>query len=552
MAQPLDDISHLTILCAGGLNTSENFLQLNQENPGQAVILQNYEASLFGGYRRINGFQPVNNISTEVTNATEVGEGQIFGTWGFINSGTFEIYAARKIVGADQYVLYINAPGTGWDTVAGFPVRSSIGVSRIRIEFFTLAGVNWWIFVDGVNPALLYNGTTFYEVTSAGTGTAGSPGGDQLVDAPRYVAVFKNHLFVAGDPSFSNIVVHSAPLTTINAPFDWTVANGAGQLEADFPVVQIKPFRDENYIFGVDSIQKAIPDLAASFVLQDVTDEIGCIASDSVVEFATNLIFLSPDGIRVVAGTDKIGDVELSNKSDKIQRSLVQLQQQFDLSELNAVVIRRKTQFRYFISNLTIPAAESVGVIGNIRRNPQEGRMWEYGELKGISSNSAWSGFDEFGKEVVLHGDYLGNVYQQELGSSFDGEDIESIYTTPYLYLTDPIARKSMKKLHTFLRAEGSVDFSVNVEFQDHGHNHRAPLQPPAYPASLGTNNSQYDSGVEYDEPGVQYGAAGEAVFDITPQGSGYAVQFSYYSKGVFRPHTIQGFIPEFTIRGRR
>jgi len=38
-----------------------------------------------------------------------------------------------------------------------------------------------------------------------------------------------------------------------------------------------------------------------------------------VVEFGGDLLFLGPDGIRPISGTDKIGDVELATVSKEIQ-----------------------------------------------------------------------------------------------------------------------------------------------------------------------------------------------------------------------------------------
>ena len=52
-----DQIQSYKVICNGGLNSNENHLDLSDNNPGAATRLVNYEVSLFGGYRRINGFQ---------------------------------------------------------------------------------------------------------------------------------------------------------------------------------------------------------------------------------------------------------------------------------------------------------------------------------------------------------------------------------------------------------------------------------------------------------------------------------------------------------------
>lgn len=552
MAQPQDDIDNVTILCSGGLNTSENFLQLNQENLGQAVTLVNYETSLRGGYRRINGYRPINTASTAVTNVTNPAEGPLLAVVGFNNrtSGEFETYAIRKLVAGNTYAVYKNNVGVGWTTVTTGLTRSSVGVTRIRYETFVVGANSYIIFVDGVNPAMLFDGTTWYELESTGLGTQASPGGDQILDAPSLVTFFKGHIFLSGDPSFPTIVCHSAPTSGINGPFDFTVAAGGGQIIAGFEVRQIRPFRDENFIFGRNAIQKVLPDTAAGFVLQDVTGNIGCVAPDSVLEFSSNLIFLGPDGVRIVAGTDKIGDVDIGTVSQPIQRSLVDLINTFDPEELIGVVIRNKAQFRYFISSAAVDRVEASGVIAGVRVNEGQ-RSWEYGDLKGIQANTTWSGFNNSSQEIIYHGDYDGNAYQQESGNGFDDENIFAQYSTPQMYFDNPITRKSMKKLYTYIRAEGSVTVNVGVLYQDHGVRDSDIIQPTNYTQTLGSGTVQYgQDGVVYGT-GFQYGTASQVVMEIQPQGSGYSIQFSYVTDGIFAPYTIQGFTIEFTGRGR-
>ena len=54
----------------------------------------------------------------------------------------------------------------------------------------------------------------------------------------------------------------------------------------------------------------------ANFV-QTVTDNLGCLATDSVIEIGGDLLFLSQDGLRPISGTDKIGDVNLETVSKR-------------------------------------------------------------------------------------------------------------------------------------------------------------------------------------------------------------------------------------------
>lgn len=536
------------VISRGGLNSSQNFLELTQLDPGFAVELENFETSLTGGYRRINGFTLYDLNFGEVTSATAPAEGAVLGVFGFINSSTntLEVIAARKQVGSNTYRYYKHVPTVGWQEITTGITHNSLGVLRIRSETFNFGDKNVIIFVDGVNKAVIYDGTNWYELSSSNTGGSASPGGNQVLDAPSIVTSFKNHIFLSGDPNAPAVVAHSAPKDYLT----WTVASGAGQLVSEFPVVQIKPFRDDLFIFGSTAIKKAVPDVTAGFLVNDVTKNLGCISRDSIFELAGNLVFLSNDGLRIVAGTAKIGDVDLSIISDKIRNTLVNIENNYNLEDLKSLVIRNKTQFRYFIGDGLIPVEESIGIVGSLRVYNGEGLTWEFGKLKGIRTSCVWSGYDEDVTELVLHGDYDGNVYRQEVGNSFNGTPITAIYTTPYYDFGDTEMRKTMRKINIFTRAEGSFNIQITVGVS-YDFDNLDVINPADYQSLVSGKVYLYDSGVDYDS-GAKYSGTSQPVLRQNIQGSGRAVQFSFITNDETAPFTIQGFVIELTPQGRQ
>ena len=119
---------------------------------------------------------------------------------------------------------------------------------------------------------------------------------------------------------------------------DWTPAAGAGVINVGFEVVQIKTFRNEMYIFGRNNIKRLLVTTYADFVLQTVTSNLGCVAPDSVAEFNGEILFLAPDGIRPVTGTDRIGDIELATLSKPIQSIFEDYTANEDLATMTTVV----------------------------------------------------------------------------------------------------------------------------------------------------------------------------------------------------------------------
>jgi len=145
------------------------------------------------------------------------------------------------------------------------------------------------------------------------------------------------------------------------------------------------------YIFGKNAIKLLVGTSIADFNVQEVTNNLGCIVPDSVVEFAGNLVFLSYDGFRPIAGTARIGDVELENLSKQIQATLNSLldeivESNLDVEKFNSVVYNKKSQFRFLSTTDGVP-----GILAGLRRTDQ-GIGMEFGQLFDMTATAAASG----------------------------------------------------------------------------------------------------------------------------------------------------------------
>ena len=617
-----DRIQSYKVICGGGLNSNENHLDLAENNPGSATRLVNYEVSLFGGYRRIEGFEPYDDTYQEVD--PDNAEGPILSLAVFKDDALNEtiIIATRKVkkytytatagqtvfqgadddgrtyetvvtnnthvyvngvqkyiitdftisgdtvtlntpvaegdiiqIDANEYAFYRHAPA-GWtkytlDHSIRRATITALGdqLRKIRSATFNFGDGNKIVFVDGANPALIFDGQHWDVLTSAGDGTSDqsgthNPGGDQCLDAPSLVDVFENHLFIGGDVLSEATMAHSAP----NDPYNFMASAGAGQVAVGFDVVQFKPFRDNLFVFGNNGIKKITADVSAGFVIDQVTSNVGCIARDSVLEIGGDLVFLAPDGLRPVAGTSRIGDVELETISKPIQQLLTDLPRDYDLDTLVGVVIRSKSQLRYFIGDDSFDTRDSFGIIGGLRSADQR-LGWEFGEVIGIRASATASAY--VGRqELVLHGDYNGKVYRQERGTTFDGEDILAIYSTPYYDFGDTEVRKTMRKVNTFIRAEGplTVNMAVNYDWDD-----PTVSRPSSYSQeSKGAPVRYKGRNINYGGLNINYGGNEKPIITTSVQGSGYATQLTFVTLGDFNPYSIQGIVFEFSIAGRR
>ena len=510
-----DNLRSFKLFCQGGLNTSRDVLSQGETSPGSAISLINYEPSVTGGYRRISGYSNDYGVVP--------GVGDVLGV-AVVNGLNDGILAFRSPATGSDYMYYWDIALGDWVSVptVGSPTMS--GVTKIRTTPY-----NWGypecILTDGVNPAAVYDGTSYVQVTHA-----------DAPSAPKFSEVFHNHMFLAGDPAEPTNLYFSAPYSE----YDYSAANGAGVINVGFPIVQIKAFRDDLFIFGSNNIKRLSGTNIADFVLRQVTNDLGCLASDSVVEIGGDLLFLSQDGLRPVSGTDKIGDVNLETVSKDIQSIFTDIVFDIDLDGLNAVLIRQKSQFRYFFK-----AADSQGIIGGFR-SQQGGLSFEYGQLLGIEATCAASGY--VGQyEYVIHGDSAGRVHRQEAGNSFNGNDIFSLYQTPYIHMEDPELRKIVYEVSTYMRSEGDnqVVLSVVYDYEDFD-----VLNPTNYNMDT-TGAAAYFNEAEYDSTAIFDGNP-SPVQRINVSGSGKAVSLKYVTNTTDAAHSIQGIVITYGIGDRR
>ena len=511
-----DNLGSFKIFAEGGLNTNRDVLSQGERQPGSATLLVNYEPAITGGYRRISGYS--NDYGTVTGTGSVLGVSVADG----INDG---ILAARKPSAGNNYLHHWDEDAESWTAVTTSGSPTMVGVEKVRFLKYNWSGPKV-LLTDGVNPAATYDGTTYTQVTDS-----------NAPNNPKFAASFSKHMFLAGDSTDDYNLYFSAPLDET----DFDPANGAGVINVGFPIVQIKAFRDQLYIFGTTNIKRLEGNNVSDFVLKEVTDDLGCMASDSVVEIAGDLLFLSQDGLRPISGTNKIGDVNLESLSKNIQSVFTDVVFDIDLNGLSSVIIHQKSQVRFFFA-----AADTQGIIAGFRQNSQSGALGlEFGQLLGISASCAASGY--LGQyEFVIHGDSDGKVHRQEQGNDFDGTDIFSVYQTPFLHMQDPEQRKIFYTVATYLRSEGdnNIVLSVIYDYEDFDSLSPTNFDLITENAAAYYNESLYDS---------------TAVFDGNPapvkrtniSGSGKSVAFKYVTNDTNASHSIQGLVITFGVGDR-
>ena len=528
-----------TVACDGGLVKSANSIDLLR-TPGVARELRNFEVSTEGGYRRINGF-------------AKYGEGSAVQPTGGTATilGVFP-YADGVIVTAGTNIYFSNT-GTSWlqinrssvsnsgDNYTTFTGRSTLartGQSQCQFALFEGATFDYGqvIIADGANKlyAFRMEGTgalttrTFFaeEITVTGTKHV------------KYITIHDHHLIAAGVEDNLSTVFYSV----YNDATDFT-GSGAGSVTISDQVEGIKGFREDLIVFAENSIHKLVNINDSSNIRIDpITENVGCLSGYSIQEIGGDLIFLAPDGLRTVAGTARIGDVELGTVSKEIQPLVTDLTESINSYIISSIVLREKSQYRLFYTDTTIQNSSQRGIIGTLRPN---GFQWS--ETRGIEVTEIGSGFDQNGVEQYYHGDTDGYVHVHDSGNDFDGSTILARYATPDYDYGDLGTLKTLHYLKVSASAEGVVEPNVQVRF-DYG---STDIPQPPELFDLGIINPPSLFGDAIFNTNV-FGGAESPLVRVALQGSGHSNNFTIISEDTKAPYTINGLYINFVPSGRR
>ena len=410
--------------CTGGLNTNLNEFDMLKQ-PGLAKELLNFEVDPDGGYRRVSGYTPYGTTRPEgasrILGVVPYGLGVVAcvdtsvyytengTTWTQVNyntgaSGVLEADLSsqteldRPNQGQAQFALMkssLSAPNATYGSL-------SIATGADKVAHFHIDGV-------GATRKFVYR-----ETSSPSSGT--------------YIENHDKHLCVVDTTNAPSTLYYSKT----NDDKDFS-GSGSGSVTISDKITGIKSFRGSLYIFCQNTIHRLdnINDAGNTAVVQ-ITNNVGCLSGYSIQEIAGDVVFLAPDGIRLVAATERIGDVELGSTSRQIQSIISVLASNISNYTISSVVLRNKSQYRLFYTGSSADIDASRGVIGTL--TPQ-GFQWS--EIKGIQAPAINSGFDASGDEKVYHGDNLGYIYSHDVGNNFyeDGstQAIAASYKTPNL-----------------------------------------------------------------------------------------------------------------------
>ena len=566
--------------CEGGLvlNRSTFLMQ-----PGEALELENFEPDIEGGYRRINGFRKYVNqqvpqtsdsgekilmvanfadkvlaargekifssASTELavkivssTGMTGSGTISVDSTTGFSSSGTLQIndelftytgVTSTTFTGVTRATTSTTAANHALDDVVSESWterdtgRTSAG--KYSFERYNFDGNEKIIVVDGTNAPTIFNSSL-----SATDISESSVAGSTIVVA------FKSHMFYAGKSSTPQTLVFSEPFDEDG----FQSADGAGTIKVDDNIVGLKVFRDSLFIFCENRIFKMTGSTLSDFAIQPVTRDIGCVNKDTIQEFAGDLLFLGPDGLRTVAATARIGDTALGAITQNVQ-SIFDANIK-DSTVFDSVVIPDKTQYRIFFSKAGQGENLTRGIIC-VRRADK----FEFAEIRGVKP-AATDALVVDGDVRVIHGDFSGFVHRQEEGNTFDGTAILARYRSPDLSFGDTGVRKHMQRVILNFKPESAIDADLFVRYDNEASD---SARPAAYPLDSSQVAAQFGSATFSTTSSAAqfvFGGPSQPLVRQSVEGSGFSVALRIKDGGQTAPYSLKGFQLEYQVGARR
>ena len=594
-----------SITVQGGLDLVSSSHALFK-TPGAATVLKNFESSTTGGYRRISGFEKLGGNSAVIPSG--VSTDSIHGISGYANgiivaqganlyfsttgtsyvqinkdtftaatgtvsissgsptvTGTNTVFTSEFIVGDDIKIdnNFYKVLSITSDTVLTLDTNANIANTQNGLSFFkggiastalaaattiprtNQTNVNFTnfesyglhgtlYFVDGQNKIGEFfidnnNKYHFEEVTRS------SPVGCSLIEK------YAERIVVSGQSTNPSLVYYSTRLK----PYDFEGAS-AGFVDVGDIVTGIKVFRNSLIIFCKNSIYE-LTNLDSTPIIKSVTKNIGCISGNSIQEIGGDLIFLAPDGLRTIAGTARIDDVELGSISRKILPLVNGIINNFANFTISSMVIRERSQYRLFYYQSGQATSGQKGIIGTFKYSAEGIPAFEWSETKGLPVKFCTSDINTSGIEVLHHTDETGFVYKHDTGNSFDGSNVVAEFQTPDMDYGDNGLRKSLYKVKTNIEPEGTQN-DLNLRIRYDFESSEVP-QPGNFAVGNLSSASLFGSAVFAS---ATFGATTLPSKSILVTGSGFSNNFKFFSDDTNAPYSVNGMFVSFIAGGRR
>lgn len=344
------------------------------------------------------------------------------------------LYAFRNNAGGTAAVMH-KETASGWTTVTT-PALAASGRFEFVIHNFTGSTDTRYLYgVDGKNKAFQFDGTTFTQITT------GMP-----TDTPTHLAVHNNYLILSFRGS-----IQTSPIG--NPTGTWTLTTGSTEIGVgDEITALLRQPGDVNtsvlHVFSKGSTHSLYGKTSADWKM--VVDSPNTGGYAYTAQHMGAAFVLSERGIQNIQATDAFGDFQFSTTSGLIQPLINRLKG----TAVASAAYKERNQYRVFYSDgyalaMTMLGTKSQGIMPLLYPNPV---------------TCYWVDETDGGDEVCYFGSTNGFVYQDNIGTSFDGDDIEAWIRLPFNHLGSPRYRKRFRRMILDMTVQAYSSLQIGYE----------------------------------------------------------------------------------------
>lgn len=287
---------------------------------------------------------------------------------------------------------------------------------------------------DGVNRGFEFDGTTYAPIATGAT-----------TDTPSHVVVHKNHLLWG----IRSSIVFSGPGT----PFRYTATDSGGEIATGDSVYAflIQPGSQTTASLAVYGPNQTAMLYGTSLSTWNfVTFNTGTGAIEYTAQNMAQSLVLDDPGVIAMSTSQDYGNFTQATLTNNIKNFIIAERDNVAYSSL----MRDKSQYRLFFSDgyglyLTIVNGKMLGAMPVFFPN---------------IVNCAWEGMLSTGSGVAYIGDTTGYVHQMDVGSSFDGADIDAFITLNWNAMGSPRVLKRYR--HASIEMQGTYYAEISFGYQ--------------------------------------------------------------------------------------
>ncbi len=343
-------------------------------------------------------------------------------------------------------------------------------------------------------------------------------------DNPKFIQAYRNRLFLG----FEN---GSVQFSVVGTPHSYEVSLGAGEIGLggrltgmiEQPGGMILSSTRQTFILEGSS--------SSDFNLTVASDSTGATAY--TLQSLSRIYALDDRGIIQLDRANVFGNFESASVSRNIQKLVDRQRNKITAS----TVVRSANQYRMFFSDgtgfATYPIDTQNGAVFNAT-------VLDYGRPVRVICNNE----DDTGTERILFGSDDGYVYEDQRGTSFDGDPIEAWVRLAFNNMKSPRVRKRWRKAVFELDGEGYVSMNVTPDLSYSSPANAAGVTQPMTIAGGGGywDTDEWDSFV--------WDAQTVSAAEVRLYGTGTNLGLLIHTESdQFNPFTLQGVIIHYEKR---